>query len=290
MIFRRRISKATFAVPCLLLVLFAGSYAGISQDDASRKFTFAVIGDTGTGQKPQYHIARQMMAARERSPFDTVIMLGDNIYGGGNPKYFKPRFEEPYKDLLEADVKFYASLGNHDAARAKDHVVYPHFNMDGRRYYSFVKGDGLIEFFALDTNDLTEDQLQWLDEALGRSAAQWKVAFFHHSIYSSAKMHPPYLKLRAQLEPLFVKHGVNVVFAGHSHAYERIKPQKGVHYYTAGSGGKLMKGTLDRKSELTVVGNDQIQIFLVVRTDEKRMNIEAITAEGEIFDTSSVER
>ena len=261
-----------------------------AQGGGAKTFNFAVIGDTGTGEEPQYAIARQMVAARARTPFDTIIMLGDNIYGGGKPAYFKPRFEEPYKDLLSAGVKFYASLGNHDEPYAEAHGKYEHFNMGGKRFYSFQKADGLIEFFALDTNDLRPDQVKWLDGALAKSKAPWKVAFFHHSLYSSAKMHPPYLALRAQLEPLFVKYKVNVVFAGHSHAYERVKPQQGVAYYTAGSGGKLMKGTLDRRSQLTLAGNDQIQIFLVVRVEDKKMQVEAITMKGEVFETSTVER
>ena len=218
-----------------------------SQDARATSTSFAVIGDTGTGEAPQFEIARQMVTARARVPFDFVIMLGDNIYSGGKPTLFKPRFEDPYKELLAADVKFYASLGNHDSPYAEEHTKYEKFNMGGNRYYSFVKGDGLIELFALDTNDnngagLREDQLGWLEGALKKSKADWKVVYFHHAIYASGKMHPPYLKLRAQLEPLFITHKVNVVFSGHYHVYERLKPQKGVHYYVAGSGGKLHEG------------------------------------------------
>ena len=61
-------------------------------------------------------------------------------------------------------------------------------------------------------------------------------------------------------------------------------------YYPAGSGGKLMRGTLDRRSPLTLAGNDQIQIFLVVRVEDKKMQVEAITMKGEVFETSTVER
>ena len=55
-----------------------------------------------------------MKAYREKVHFDFVLMLGDNIYPHGEAALFKPRFEEPYKDLLKDGVKFYASLGNHD--------------------------------------------------------------------------------------------------------------------------------------------------------------------------------
>jgi len=75
---------------------------------------FAVIGDSGTGESPQFEIAREMEAYRQIVNFSFVIMLGDNIYGGDRPQDFARKFEQPYKPLLDAGVKFYASLGNHD--------------------------------------------------------------------------------------------------------------------------------------------------------------------------------
>ena len=71
---------------------------------------FAVIGDMGTGEKPQYEMAGKMNTYREIFPFDFVIMLGDNIYGGHSPSDYQNKFELPYKPLLDAGVKFYGSL------------------------------------------------------------------------------------------------------------------------------------------------------------------------------------
>jgi hypothetical protein len=273
-------------------VFGVADWKGVAQVPAA--VSFAVIGDSGSGQPPQFAIARRMMTEREKTPYDFVIMLGDNIYGLGNPKYFKPRFEDPYRDLLDAGVKFYAALGNHDAPAAAHHIKYEKFNMGGRRFYSFVKGDGLIEFFVLDTNEtktseLKAEQLSWLEAALKASTARWKVVYFHHAIYSSGKMHSAYTELRGQIEPLFVKYRVNVAFSGHYHVYERIKPQHGVQYFVAGSGGKLMKGNLKKESELTAFGNDQTQIFLLATVDEKQMQVRAITADGTEVDSVKIQ-
>jgi predicted MPP superfamily phosphohydrolase len=278
----------------MLLACVAGAADWRGMARVAAPVSFAVIGDSGSGEAPQYAIARRMMMEREKIPYDFVIMLGDNVYGLGNPKYFKPRFEDPYKDLLAAGVKFYAALGNHDAPQAAYHIQYKDFNMGGRRYYSFVKGDDLIEFFVLDTTEtktaeLTAEQLAWLEAGLKASKARWKVSYFHHSIYASGRMHPPYIRLRAQLEPLFVKYRVNAVFSGHYHVYERIKPQKGVHYFVAGSGGKLMRGNLNKKSELTAFGNDQVQVFLLVTVDEEQMRVRALTADGTEIDSAKIE-
>src|SRR6516225_12267063 len=131
---------------------------------------FAVIGDSGTGQKPQYEIGRQMDLLYQKEGFGFVLMLGDNIYPNGNPKLFKRRFEEPYKALLEDGVKFYASLGNHDVIKGgPGEREYPEFNMQGRNYYSFVQGDGLVQFFALDSTHMNPGQLGWLEDELRKS-------------------------------------------------------------------------------------------------------------------------
>jgi len=291
--------KLLFA--CLLLLLGGGTTFIIAAGPGGRdqnkieRLTFAVIGDSGTGEKPQFDIASQMVAARLKTPFDTVIMLGDNIYEGGKPQYFKPHFEDPYKDLLDAGVKFYAALGNHDAPYAAEHVKYPKFNMGGKRYYSFERNNGFVEFFALDTTEqdgasMSEAQLKWVKDALSSSKAYWKIVYFHHSIYSSGKMHSPYLKLRSQLEPLFVDYKVNVVFSGHFHVYERLKPQKGIQYYVAGSGGKLMKGNLNRNSAIFATGNDQVQIFLLSEIEGREMVVTAIDLSGKVVDRSRVSR
>src|SRR3954453_10868313 len=80
--------------------------------DASVKF--AVIGDTGTGDAPEYEVGARMSAARSTFPFELVIMLGDNLYGRQDPQDFVAKFQRPYASLLEAGVRFYAALGNHD--------------------------------------------------------------------------------------------------------------------------------------------------------------------------------
>src|SRR5947207_2001883 len=89
---------------------------------------FAVMGDNGNGEKRQYDVAQQMAAWHERFPYELVLMMGDNIYGSERPQDFVQKFEAPYKPLLDAGVKFYASLGNHDA---REQRYYKNYNMDG---------------------------------------------------------------------------------------------------------------------------------------------------------------
>jgi hypothetical protein len=291
-----RISFLKSIIPALLLLALPLVAAAQTENSAKPTVIFAVVGDTGTGDEAQLSVARQMVRQREKTPFEFVIMLGDNIYEKGEEKYIKPRFEEPYKELLEAGVKFYASLGNHDIIRGLEFQTnYPNFNMGGRRYYNFTKGysespESLLEFFALDSNEMTPEQLKWLDECLGASKAGWKIAFSHHSIYSSARMHSQYTKLRGQLEPLYVKHGVAAVFSGHSHCYERIKPQKGVHYFTEGASGEIKRKTLDRTTPLFAAGEDEKNSFLIIQASESELKVEAIGADGSLIDSYTIKR
>src|SRR5437773_467261 len=195
---------------------------------------FAVIGDTGTGGSAQYEVAKEMEAYRKLVGFDFVIMLGDNIYGGDSPKNFVRKFELPYKPLLDAGVKFYASLGNHDNPNER---LYKPFNMEGKRFYSFKRGNA--EFFALDSNYMDPKQLDWLKEQLSGSKAAWKICYFHHPLYSHGRAHGPDVDLRRRLEPLFEENGVEMVISGHEHSYERLKPQNGIYYFVLGNSGQL---------------------------------------------------
>ena len=127
-----------------------------------------------------------MFLALRKFPFEFVLMLGDNLYGHEKPSDFVRKFEEPYKPLLNAGIKFYAALGNHDNPNER---FYKNFNMGGKRYYSFKVGN--IEFFALDSNYMDPQQLEWLKKQLQASKSDWKIAFFHHPLYSDGKRHGP---------------------------------------------------------------------------------------------------
>ena len=195
---------------------------------------FAVIGDNGTGEKAEYQIAQKLTAARQKFPFEFVVMMGDNLYGSESPKDFERKFETPFKTLLDGGVKFYATLGNHDDPGRQ--IVYEKFNMGGKHYYSFKPKNG-VRFFSLDSNYMDKKQLEWFENELRASASDWKIVYFHHPIYSSGETHGSNIELRSILEPVIVQYGVDVVLTGHEHFYERIKPQKGIHYFIVGSSG-----------------------------------------------------
>jgi predicted MPP superfamily phosphohydrolase len=280
---RRLISLLFLLLTGLLLPLKAQQLTLPAKPDSVR---FAAIGDMGTGESPQYEVARQMAAYRQMFPFDFVIMLGDNIYGGHSASDFEQKFAVPYKPLLDAGVKFYAALGNHDDSTAE--LFYKLFNMNGQRSYAYKKGD--VHFFVLDSNYMDPAQLQWLQNELQKSAGnEWRICYFHHPLYSSGKTHGSALELRKLLEPLFIKYGINVVFAGHDHVYERVKPQHGIYYFTEGAAGELRKGDL-KKTDMTDKGFDQDQSFMLVEVAGDVLYFQTISRTGITVDSGMIQK
>jgi hypothetical protein len=259
------------------------SESGPASPDSLR---FAVIGDSGTGESAQYEVGRQMVATRDLFPFEFVLMLGDNMYGDEDPDDFSQKFELPYSGLLSDGVEFYASLGNHDEPEIQ--TAYEPFNMDGRRYYTFSPRNG-VRFFALDSNYMDPEQIAWIEDELAASESEWKILFLHHPIYSSGGRHGPNLPLREVLEPMILEHGVDLVFAGHEHVYERLEPQDGVHYFTVGSSAKLRRGDIG-ESGLTAAGFDQDHVFFLAEIDGDVLRFETVSRTGETVDSGLVER
>ncbi|MCG3163691.1 MAG: 3',5'-cyclic adenosine monophosphate phosphodiesterase CpdA [Acidobacteria bacterium] len=250
---------------------------------------FIAFGDAGTGDRAQYDLARIMAAHHWDQPYDTVLLLGDNIYPDGDPADISAKFERPYAELLRRGVTFQAVLGNHDVRKGREaQINYPNFNMGGRAYYSFTRGDGMAEFFALDSTDFDRRQRQWVERALAESAAKWKIAYFHHPIYSSGDKHGSNLKLRAELEPLFIRHGVAAVLSGHDHTYERTQPQQGVQYFVAGSGGKLRRGDLRRDTSFFASGSDEASCFMSVEITPEKFSFKTIDLTGRVIDSGEL--
>ncbi|HEY9463923.1 MAG TPA: metallophosphoesterase, partial [Vicinamibacterales bacterium] len=243
---------------------------------------------------PQHEIAAQMTAYREDFPFAFVLMLGDNIYEGPATRddYLR-KFEEPYRRLLDKGVKFYASLGNHDDP---NETIYPLFNMDGERYYSFAPPEDLltklathVEFFALDSTNLDRTQLRWLDERLGTSKAEWKVCFFHHPLYTSGRYRGWARGFRLILEPTLVSHGVDAVFSGHEHLYQRTQLQSGIQYFVSGGAGSLRRGDATPASYVAR-SFDTDYHFMLIEIDDEALHFQAISRTGETIDAGTLYR
>ena len=276
--------------PLTAVTLIAVLAGGLAAQDLtvpnkpSGTLKFAVIGDSGTGDSNQYRLAKVFTDMQQRFPYEFVLMLGDNMYGGESERDFQRKFEIPYKPVLDKGIKFYAALGNHDSTNQK---MYKPFNMSGERFYSFKPKDG-IRFFSLDSNYMDRTQLQWLEKELAASGSDWKIMYFHHPIYSSGGRHGSDTALRDQLEPLFLKFGVDLVLAGHEHFYERLKPQKGIHYFISGGAGKLRRG--DVGGQFTEKSFDQGYHFMIMEIEGDQLHFQVVSDQGKTVDSGVITR
>ncbi len=237
--------------------------------------SFALIGDSGSGDSAQKDVANAMFryftTARR---FSFVLMLGDNLYDDD----YQGEFSVPYQGLLERGVLFYATLGNHDR-ELEQH--YKPFHMTDRLYFAFTEGNA--RFVVLNSNHPGDDaQLAWFDGAFGNTGTKWRISFFHHPLYSSGD-HAQQSRevIRPALEPALVRNHVDVVFSGHDHLYERIAPQQGIRYFVSGGGGRNLYGF--HKSAFDEAGSSEHH-FMVVELAGDQMFFEAITPRGQTLD------
>lgn len=200
-------------------------------------FRFLAIGDFGAGTSEQHAVADRMCAVRERRAFDLVVTTGDNIYDDGHPDRFGPAFFEPYSCLLDAGVRFRATLGNHDIRTdgGRPELNEPAFGFQGRNY-AFSRGG--VRFVMVDSNDMN---FEWLRGALTpQPDDRWTVVAFHHPVYATGE-YGPTPGFTPRLPRMFRRKGVDLVLNGHEHQYSATKNLRGIRYVVTGGGGASVR-------------------------------------------------
>ena len=298
-----------FLIRVIPFVLLLAAQCLAQAGAAESALHLGVIGDSGTGGSGQKRVAAQMQRANAANHWEFVLMLGDNIYETGNPADFERKFKRIYRPLMEAGVKFHATLGNHDtvhrdARKGMAQVADPAFGYiggqdeyvleagpmaGGRRLARFltINSEAWIEAIALENAaDLKyrADRLKaWLQDS---NRYRWNILFLHHPLYSYTQKplfgfiprgHGPEDELREMLEPLLAGK-VDIVLAGHEHFFQKIRPQKGVHHIVSGGGGKVRKGVV-RDHPQVEYGESTLH-FLDVTLDAGAFRYRAINRKG----------
>lgn len=247
---------------------------------------FVVLGDSGK-QGPLQDAVRAQL---DTVPFDLMLHTGDIVYGDGTQERYERDFFAKYADLLES-VPVFPTSGNHDYQANRGAPYRQVFALpenggpDGvERWYSFDWGD--IHFVALDTEQIGSPQRAWLAADLARNKLPWTVVYLHRPPYSSG-YHGSSEQARRAFSPLFEQHGVEVVFAGHDHDYERTRVIGGVTYVVTGGGGHSTRAV--GHSSFTAFSEDVLHfVHAEVRGD--RMLLHAIDATGREFDSARIDR
>ena len=293
---------------------------------AEGEIRFAAVGDTGRGNDRQKQLAKAMEDVQDKTKFNLLLFLGDNVYRKGKLKEFEKKLYAPYRKLRdERGVMIRGVLGNHDiegedingiSAQRKYFKMCP-INVDqcDYTYYSFNVGN--IDFFALDSNLLVkykpsfkytsktrQNQIDWLATELLKSKEKnnWQVVFMHHIFYSSSDGHGinsagKDAKQRNELKeiiPVLNSSLTDLVLSGHDHIYEKINAQKadpkGVFaYFISGAGALTNKGAL-RTSNFQVCGDDKRISFMLFSVKSDTMTFWAIDSNGQSFDSGIIPR
>ncbi|UCH34730.1 MAG: metallophosphoesterase family protein [Armatimonadota bacterium] len=263
-------------------------------------FAFAVVGDNRSNPENWGRIADLCYA--ERPNF--VINVGDLCADGNVYEEWIEQWLAPAATLM-ARVPMYASIGNHE--RNADWYYYYVSYPQPENYYSFDYGNA--HFVAVDTNqDVSPDspQYRWLEKDLRRADERWKFVFHHHPLYSSdlndygdttkEQSTLGHLNLR-HLARLYENYGVDVVFVGHIHSYERTWPMRGgkvnhnggVIYLQAGGGGAPLEDFAPERSYFTakVASNHH---YCIVAISGNTLRMMAYDIDGRMFDYLDVNK
>ncbi len=201
---------------------------------AGTPFRFAVYGDSRS--QPTIHSA--VVEAITTSAPRFVLHTGDLTSNGTIDSYWQTEFFNPIASLL-TKTPLFPSLGNHENNSL---LYYTYFDLPNgggdynERWYSFDYGS--VRFIVLDTDTSylpSSAQYNWLVNELQTTAAEWIFIVHHHPAYSSGS-HGSELNVQAYLVPLYTTYGVDMVFNGHDHHYERSY-KDGVYYIVTGGGG-----------------------------------------------------
>lgn len=250
--------------------------------DSTEPVRLLAFGDSGGGGSDQMALLEQMYTV----PYELMIHTGDLAYDNGTIQQIEDTVFGVYADLLR-NIPFFPSAGNHDAETMRGAPFRDVWSLPttrDKKYYSYDWGR--VHFVALDTEASLSAQATWLDADLAATSLPWKIVYFHKPPYSSGE-HGSDTAVRSAWAPIFEKHGVQLVLAGHDHDYERMKPQNGVAYVVTGGGGVGTRPV--GISSFTGFSEDVIHfVYVEVGIDEAVLH--AIDASGTEFDSMVIPR
>jgi tartrate-resistant acid phosphatase type 5 len=249
------------------------------------------MGDFGSGSDGQKSVAAAIVRMGKAAPFDFGLTFGDNFYPSGMTGTDDPRWRDWWESLYgPLGITFYPALGNHewysdDGAVAE--IVYhsPTWRFPAP-YYSFIAGPA--QFFAVDTTEISEAEVIWLDRAIGASTAKWKVVYGHHPIFAPEKnaKNGAYMKYtQARLWPL-LRGRVDAYLCGHQHAMAHMDPREGVHFFMSGGGGAPLS-KVSKKAPDAIFAESTFG-FLTLEADSAKMKIAIFDTDGKAFDSEVI--
>jgi predicted phosphodiesterase len=279
----------------------AGPYTFKTAVRPDSAFAFVVMGDTQNNPTVTRLVAEQAWGHRP----DFLVHCGDLVGTGEVKREWVYEFFGAAAPLLRR-FPIFPALGNHERDAR---LYYDYFALPAPEYhYEFRYGNA--HFFVLDTNkDVSEgtEQHRWLDDRLAASTARWKIVYHHQPAFTSdsndygdtyeggSTQGDP--MIQSALVPLYERHGVDVVFNGHIHVYERTWPlragrvdqDRGVVYVTTGGAGGGLEDFAPTRTWFAAHlyrGHH----FCVVAVHDGTLSMKVYDVEGRLFDFMELHR
>ncbi len=247
-------------------------------------FVFVAYGDTRTNPDDHLSVVNSIIAVNPK----LVLNIGD-LVEDGPLQYQWDIYFDTIKDLAK-NTPIYSATGNHEGESPLyyNQLFLPYNNPDStEKYYSFDYGNS--HFIALNTNiSYLEGSAQytWLESDLeAASSADYIFVFFHHPPYCSSPDHGSDLAVRNAFCPLFETYGVDIVFTGHVHLYERTILFNGVTYIVTGGGGAPLHST--GHSSWTAYTEATLHC-VKLSVSELAVNLWMIRPDGTVADSATV--
>jgi tartrate-resistant acid phosphatase type 5 len=260
-------------------------------EDAAKPVRVVGMGDFGQGSAGQKAVAAEIVKMGAAEPFDFGITFGDNFYPAGMNGLDDPRWRDWWENLYgPLGVTFYPTMGNHeyyadDGAVAEILYKSPTWKFPSP-FYTFLAGP--VQFFAVDTTEISEEQVLWLDQAITASSAHWKVVYGHHPIFAPevTKKSGRYMAyMQARLWPL-LRGRVDAYLCGHQHAMAHMASQDGVHFFMSGGGGGPLS-RVAKKADGTLFAESNFG-FLTLEADAATMKIAIFDTDGKTYDSEVI--
>lgn len=254
---------------------------------------FIYVGDAQTDIFSMWsRVIREALLSAPRTRF--IVHAGDLVNVGSTDALWGEWHRAA--GWINQSVSSFPSPGNHEypkkvfTAHWRKQFTLPENGVPGleeSNYFVDVQG---VRMISINSNEKHQEQAAWLDKLLTTSTARWVLVTFHHPIFSTGKGRDN-KELRELFQPIFDKHGVDMVLTGHDHTYGRTNVvtgasvqtgRAGTVYVVSVSGPKMYK--IDRKPNMPRVAQDT-QLFQVIRIDGDRLVYESRTARGDLYDS-----
>lgn len=253
-------------------------------------FCFVVLGDSRSKPNIFKAITDQIIKIDPA----VIIANGDLVAKGGNYDNWQSQFFDPAKEMIN-HIPFITAVGDHesdevdgDNADLFTHFLFP--NKDSLKLW-FSYDIGNAHFTFLDWRyPYSNEMIEWFKKDINSSDKTWKFVVMHRPVYNLGGHRTAWGK---NVWPeLFTEYKIDIVFAGHSHLYERFYPLRplsqpdawAVTYITTGGAGASLYEAVQNRS---LAFSESINHFLKVEINKNKIELKALSVNGEVLDSVS---